>query len=135
MVVVALLLFALAAVAIATGVLGLIGKLPRNRFVGVTTEAALHSDDNFRIANRIAAPTSVGAGFLLFAGGLVALVAGGFAALGVAVLVAVVAIFTLGAGATAAARTVEPLMPPAPVGGCGSSCGGCSLRETCAPAN
>lgn len=135
MVVVALLLFALAAVAVATGVLGLIGKLPRNRFVGVTTEAALHSDDNFRIANRIAAPTSVGAGFLLFAGGLVALVAGGFAALGVAVLVAVVAIFTLGAGANAAARTVEPLMPPAPVGGCGSSCGGCSLRETCAPAN
>ncbi|MFF2085551.1 SdpI family protein [Nocardia sp. NPDC058176] len=135
MVVVALLLFALAAVAVATGVLGLIGKLPRNRFVGVTTEAALHSEDNFRIANRIAAPTSVGAGFLLFAGGLVALAVGGFAALGVAVLVAAVAIFTLGAGANAAARTVEPLMPPAPVGGCGSSCGGCSLRATCAPAN
>ncbi len=135
MVVVAFLLFALAAVAIVTGVLGLLGKLPRNRFLGVTTEAALHSDDNFRIANRIAAPTSVGAGALLFAGGLVVLVAGGFAGLGVAALVAVIAIFTLGAGANAAARTVEPLMPPAPVGGCGSSCGGCSLRDSCAPAN
>ncbi|WP_328711462.1 SdpI family protein [Nocardia salmonicida] len=135
MVVVALLLFALAAVAMATGVLGLLGKLPRNRFLGVTTEAALHSDDNFRIANRIAAPTSVGAGALLFAGGLVVLGAGGFAGLGVAALVAVIAVFTLGAGANAAARTVEPLMPPAPVGGCGSSCGGCSIRDTCAPAN
>ncbi|MFC9874700.1 SdpI family protein [Nocardia salmonicida] len=135
MVVVALLLFALAAVAIATGVLGLLGKLPRNRFLGVTTEAALHSDDNFRIANRIAAPTSVGAGALLFAGGLVVLGAGGLAGLGVAALVAVIAVFTLGAGANAAARTVEPLLPPAPVGGCGSSCGGCSIRDTCAPAN
>ncbi|MEU4414346.1 SdpI family protein [Nocardia salmonicida] len=135
MVVVALLLFALAAVAIATGVLGLLGKLPRNRFLGVTTEAALHSDDNFRLANRIAAPTSVGAGALLFAGGLVVLGAGGFAGLAVAALVAVIAVFTLGAGANAAARTVEPLLPPAPVGGCGSSCGGCSIRDTCAPAN
>ncbi|MFC9662840.1 SdpI family protein [Nocardia sp. NPDC127606] len=135
MVVVALLLFALAAVAIVTGVLGLLGKLPRNRFLGVTTEAALHSDDNFRLANRIAAPTSVGAGALLFAGGLVVLVAGGLASVGVAALVAVIAIFTLGAGANAAARTVEPLLPPAPAGGCGSSCGGCSLRDTCAPAN
>ncbi|MFD3510685.1 SdpI family protein [Nocardia sp. NPDC058666] len=135
MVVVASLLFALAAVAIVTGALGLLGKLPRNRFLGVTTEAALHSDDNFRIANRIAAPTSVGAGALLFAGGLVVLVAGGFAGLAVAAIVAVIAVFTLGAGANAAARTVEPLMPPAPVGGCGSSCGGCSLRETCEPAN
>jgi uncharacterized membrane protein len=135
MVVVALLLFALAAVAIATGVLGLLGKLPRNRFLGVTTEAALHSDDNFRLANRIAAPTSVGAGALLFAGGLVVLVAGGLASIAVAALVAVIAIFTLGAGANAAARTVEPLLPAAPTGGCGSSCGGCSLRDTCAPAN
>ncbi|GGK53172.1 hypothetical protein GCM10011591_26210 [Nocardia camponoti] len=127
-------MFALAAVAIATGVLGLLGKLPRNPILGVTTEAALHSDENFRIANRIAAPTSVGAGFLLFAGGLVALVANGFAALGIAVVVAVIAVFTLGAGANAAARAVEPLLPPAPVGGCGSACGGCSIRETCEPA-
>ena len=45
-------------------------------------------------------------------GGLVVLVAGGLAGLGVAALVAVIAVFTLGAGANAAARTVEPLMPP-----------------------
>ncbi|WP_063045747.1 SdpI family protein [Nocardia pseudovaccinii] len=133
MFVVALTLFVLAMVAIATGVLGLTGRLPRNRFVGVHTEAALHDEETFRIANRVAAPTSVAAGALLFAGGLVALAAGGFPALIVAVVTAMVALFTLGAGANAAARAVEELVPVQEIGGCGSSCGACSLREACAP--
>jgi uncharacterized membrane protein len=133
--VVALTLFVLAFVAIATGVLGLTGRLPRNRFVGVHTEAALHDEETFRIANRVAAPTSVAAGALLFAGGLVALAAGGFPAVIVAVLTAAVALFTLGAGANAAARAVEALVPAQEIGGCGSSCGACSLRDTCAPTN
>ncbi|MFC3963626.1 SdpI family protein [Nocardia jiangsuensis] len=133
MFVVALLLFAAAAVAVATGLLGLTGRLPRNRFVGVHTEAALTDDTTFRLANRVAAPTSVAAGFLLFAGGLVALAVGGFVALIVAAVVGVVAVFTLGAGATAAERAVEPLVPE-PVGGCGSACGACSLRSACEPA-
>ncbi|WP_433728945.1 SdpI family protein [Nocardia sp. CA-129566] len=135
MFVVALTLFVLALVAIATGVLGLTGRLPRNRFVGVHTEAALHDDDTFRIANRVAAPTSVAAGALLFAGGLVALAAGGFPAIVVAALTAAIALFTLGAGANAAARTVEALVPAQEIGGCGSSCGACSLRDSCAPTN
>ncbi|MFI6362929.1 SdpI family protein [Nocardia sp. NPDC050630] len=135
MFVVALALFVLAMVAIATGVLGLTGRLPRNRFVGVHTEAALHDEETFRIANRVAAPTSVAAGALLFAGGLVALAAGGFPALIVAVVTATVALFTLGAGANAAARAVESLVPAQEIGGCGSSCGACSLRDACAPTN
>ncbi|MFF0541242.1 SdpI family protein [Nocardia thailandica] len=135
MFVVAFLMFALAAAVIVLGVLGFVGKLPRNRFVGVTTEAALHSDENFRIANRIAAPTMVGGGAVLFAGGLVTLVAGGIPAAVVAAVTFVLAVFAMGAGANAAARAVEPLLPPAPVGGCGSSCAGCSLKSTCAPAN
>jgi uncharacterized membrane protein len=73
--VVALVLFVSAVVAVTTGALGLIGRLPRNRFFGVHTEAALSTDETFRVANRVAAPTSIGAGALLFAGGLVALVA------------------------------------------------------------
>lgn len=135
MFVVALVLFVPALVAVATGVLGLTGRLPRNRFIGVHTEAALHDDETFRIANRIAAPTSVAAGALLFAGGLVALAAGGVPALIVAVGTATVALFTLGAGANAAARTVAELVPAQEVGGCGSACGACSLRDTCAPTN
>ncbi|MFC8046713.1 SdpI family protein [Nocardia sp. NPDC057353] len=133
MFVVALLLFAAAAVAVATGLLGLTGRLPRNRFVGVHSEAALTDESIFRVANRIAAPTSVAAGFLLFAGGLVALAAGGVVALVVAAVVGVIAVFTLGAGATAAERAIEPLVP-AQTGGCGSACGSCSLRSTCEPA-
>ncbi|MEU7630200.1 SdpI family protein [Nocardia sp. NPDC049220] len=136
MFVVALFLFVLAVVAGTTGALGLTGRLPRNRFVGVHTEAALSNDETFRVANRIAAPTSLAAGALLFAGGLVVLAASGIVALLVALSVAVVALFTLGAGANAAAQRADVLAPPAAeVGGCGSSCGACSLREACQPAS
>ncbi|WP_406234541.1 SdpI family protein [Nocardia sp. NBC_01009] len=134
MFVVALVLFVLALVAIATGVLGLTGKLPRNRVVGVHTEAALHDEETFRIANRVAAPTSVAAGALLFAGGLVAMAASTVPALIVAAGTAVVALFTLGAGANAAAQAVADLVPAEEVGGCGQSCGACSLRDACLPA-
>ncbi|WP_280497822.1 SdpI family protein [Nocardia asiatica] len=135
MFVVALVLFVLAVVAVTTGALGLTGRLPRNRFFGVHTEAALSTDDTFRAANRVAAPTSIGAGALLFAGGLVALAASGIVAFVVAAGAAVVALFTLGAGANAAAQTAEAIAPPPSTGGCGSSCGACSLRDACQPAS
>ncbi|MEV0340982.1 SdpI family protein [Nocardia sp. NPDC050713] len=135
MFVVVLVLFVLAAVAIATGVLGLIGKLPPNRFVGVHTEAALTSEETFRIANRVAAPTSVAAGALLFAGGLVAFAAGGVVALVVGGATAVIALFTLGAGANAAGEAIAALVPAKDIGGCGQSCGACSLRDACQPAS
>ncbi|GAA5045751.1 SdpI family protein [Nocardia callitridis] len=134
MFVVALILFVLALVALTIGALGFSGRLPRNRFVGVHTEAALTDDQIFRVANRVAAPTSVAAGALLFAGGLIAMAAGGVVAVLVAVVTAVVALFTLGAGANAGAQTAESLAPPAPAGDCGSSCGACSLRDACEPA-
>ncbi|UAK33832.1 SdpI family protein [Nocardia asteroides] len=134
MFVVALVLFVSAVVAVTTGALGLIGRLPRNRFFGVHTEAALSTDETFRVANRVAAPTSIGAGALLFAGGLVALVAGGIAGLVVAAGAAVIALFTLGAGANAAAQAAEVIAPPPATGGCGNSCGACSLRDACQPA-
>ncbi|MBF6164220.1 SdpI family protein [Streptomyces gardneri] len=134
MFVVALVLFVSAVVAVTTGALGLIGRLPRNRFFGVHTEAALSTDETFRVANRVAAPTSIGAGALLFAGGLVALVAGGIAGLVVAAGAAVIALFTLGAGANAAAQAAEAIAPPPATGGCGNSCGACSLRDACQPA-
>ncbi|RJO76850.1 SdpI family protein [Nocardia panacis] len=131
MFVVALVLFVLAAVAIATGLLGLTGRLPRNRFVGVHTEAALASVESFRLANRVAAPTSVAAGALLFAGGLVTYVASGPLALAVPIVVGVLAVFTLGSGANAAAAAAARLAPVPAAGGCGSSCGACSLRDAC----
>ncbi|MGY2126434.1 SdpI family protein [Nocardia gipuzkoensis] len=135
MFVVALVLFVPAVVAVTTGALGLTGRLPRNRFFGVHTEAALATDDTFRVANRVAAPTSIAAGALLFAGGLVALAASGIVALVVAAVVAMVALFTLGAGANIAAQAADAIAPPPEIGGCGRSCGACSLRDACQPAS
>jgi uncharacterized membrane protein len=133
--VVALILFVLAAVAVVTGLLGLTGFLPRNRFFGVHTEAALRTDEIFRIANRVAAPTSVGAGLLLAAAGVIALVAGVIPGVVAAVPAAVIALFTLGAGAHAAERSIAGLAPAPEVGGCGQACGACALRDICQPAN
>ncbi|WP_159846422.1 SdpI family protein [Nocardia sp. CY41] len=134
MFVVALVLFVPAVVAVTTGALGLTGRLPRNRFFGVHTEAALSTDETFRVANRVAAPTSIAAGALLFAGGLVGLAAGGVVALAVAGVAALVALFTLGAGANAAAQAAAAIAPPPETGDCGNSCGACSLRDACQPA-
>ncbi|MEU1525253.1 SdpI family protein [Nocardia rhamnosiphila] len=135
MFVVAILLFVLAVVALTTGVLGLIGRLPGNRYIGVHTEAALRDESAFRAANRVAAPTLIISAALLSAGGLVVMAAGGFTGVLVAVGVLVIALFTLGAGANAGARAAEAIAPaPEPAGGCGGSCGGCSLKEMCEPA-
>ncbi|WP_307642509.1 SdpI family protein [Nocardia uniformis] len=130
----ALILFVLAAIAVVTGVLGLTGKLPGNRYFGVHTQEALASEEAFRLANRVAGPTSVGAGILLAAGGVVALVAGGIAAVAVPIVTVVIGFLTLGAGANAAAQAIAGLAPAAEVGGCGSACGSCSLRDACEPA-
>ncbi|MBF6244957.1 MULTISPECIES: SdpI family protein [Nocardia] len=134
MFVVALLLFLPAAVAVVTGVLGLTGTLPPNRFFGVHTEEALRTEEAYRVANRVAGPTSVGAGLLLAAAGAIALVAPVWVGLAAAAVALVVALFTLGAGVNAANDAIAGLAP-AEVGGCGNSCGACSLRDACQPAN
>lgn len=132
---VALVLFMLAAVAVATGVLGFTGTLPRNRFFGVHTDDALSTEETFRIANRVAAPTSFGAGLLLAVGGALALTAGPIAGLAAAVVAMAVALFTLGAGVNAAGSAIVALVPVREAGGCGSACGACSLRGACESAN
>ncbi|MFF3568526.1 SdpI family protein [Nocardia jiangxiensis] len=133
--VVALILFVLAAVAVVTGVLGLTGSLPPNRYFGVHTEEAVRTEQSYRLANKVAAPTSIGAGLLLIAGGVVALVAGPIAGIAAAVVAAVIALFTLGAGVNAAGQAIARLAPVAEVGSCGNACGACTLRDACQPAN
>ncbi len=132
--VVALILFLLAAVAVVTGVLGLSGTLPPNRFFGVHTEDAVRTEETYRVANRVAGPTSIGAGLLLAAAGAIALVAGIWVGVVATVVALVIALFTLGAGVNAATEAIAGLVP-AETGGCGSSCGSCSLRDACQPAN
>ncbi|WP_244976074.1 SdpI family protein [Nocardia huaxiensis] len=132
----ALILFALSAVAVVTGVLGLTGTLPPNRFVGVHTEEAMRSEDAYKLANKVAAPTSLVAGVLLAASAGVALMSGGVVSWIVPLLAVVVAVFTLGAGAAAAGSAIDKAFPAkAQVGGCGSACGSCSLRSTCETAH
>ncbi|MEC3958215.1 SdpI family protein [Nocardia sp. CDC153] len=131
MFVVALILFVFAAVAVVTGVLGFTGTLPGNRYFGVHSEAAVKSEAAFKLANKVAAPTSIVAGLLLAAAGMVALVAGGIPALIIAVVAVVISLFTLGAGAAAAEKALATAFPEEKVGGCGSACGACSLRDAC----
>jgi uncharacterized membrane protein len=133
--VVALILFVLAGVAVVTGVLGLTGALPPNRVFGVHTEEAVRSEEAYRLANKVAGPTSIGAGLLLVAGGVVALLAGPIAGIIATVLAAVIALFTLGAGVNAAGQAIARLAPAPEVGGCGNACGACSLRDACQPAS
>ncbi|WP_067830733.1 SdpI family protein [Nocardia inohanensis] len=135
MFVVALLLFVLAAVAVVTGVLGTTGTLPPNRFFGVHSENAVRSEETFKLANKVAGPTSLIAGLLLAAAGGVVLVGGGVASIVVPVVAVVIAVFTMGAGAAAAEKALDTQMPAPATGGCGSACGACSLRDACETAS
>lgn len=49
-----------------TGWRGLRGTLPRNRFAGVRTPAAMSSDEAFGLANRVAAPATMAGGAVTF---------------------------------------------------------------------
>lgn len=76
-VVVAVCVFALALMWVVIGIAGLRGVLRRNRFFGVRTPQTLSSDEAFRLANRVAAPGTIGAGVILVAGGLLTVGVGG----------------------------------------------------------
>ncbi len=135
MFVVALILFLLAAVAVVTGVLGWTGALPRNHYFGVHTEEALRTDEVFRIANRVAAPTSAAAGLLLACAGAVVAVAPVVPALSVTAGALLIAMFTIGAGASVAAKSIAGMAPAPEIGDCGNACASCSLRSTCDTTN
>ncbi|GAC54967.1 SdpI family protein [Gordonia amicalis] len=156
-VVVAVLLFALAGLWTTVGVRGLRGTLPRNRRLGVRTDETMRSDEAFRVANRVAAPGTLGASVILVLGAVATLaVDGGWSVLfGVVALVAALVIIGLvSAIGVRAAATVpaedagcsccsghdDAHSAEKPAGAesdaaadCGtSSCGACSLRGVCA---
>jgi hypothetical protein len=129
--IVAVILFVLAAVAITVGVLGLTGRLPGNRVFGVHTSAAVVSEEAFRVANRISAPTTLVAGGLLAVGGVSALLMGPLVGTVVAVVATGTALLAAGSGASLGARAAEAMRPAETVGSCGAACGSCSLRDAC----
>ncbi|GAA1483101.1 hypothetical protein GCM10009624_35410 [Gordonia sinesedis] len=72
-VVVAVCVFALALMWSVVGVLGLRGALPRNRWFGVRTPATLGSDEAFGVAQRVAAPGTLGAAVICVVGAVLTL--------------------------------------------------------------
>lgn len=130
--IVAVLLFVLALVVGAVGVAALTGKLPRNRWAGVRTTESLRDDDTFAMANKVAAPSILGAAVLLVAGGVAVLTLPTAAAVIAIVVTVGAALITAGAGGSIAAR-VAAAAKPADDAGCGTSCGACSLRGACEP--
>lgn len=112
----------------AVGILGLQGKLRRNRFVGVRTGAALRDEDTFQLANRVAGLPNLVAGLVALGAGLgTFLVPAAAVTVGVIGLVGALAIAV--AGGVIGHRAAEALpVPEAPkgCGGCACGGGGCS---------
>jgi len=110
------------------GYLGLTGKLPRNRYVGVRTAPAMRDDEAFQLANRVAGlPNLVAA--LVAVGAGTATVVNPDAALTVGIVGIVGAVAITLAGGVVGHRAAEAM--PAPVapkgcGGCACGGGGCS---------
>jgi uncharacterized membrane protein len=69
----ATVMIVLGALVITIGVLGWLGRLPRNRLAGVRTPTTLRSDSTFRVGNRAAGPATTLAGVLAIASGVTAL--------------------------------------------------------------
>jgi hypothetical protein len=131
MLIVALVLFVPAAIAVAVGAMQLTGTLPGNRAFGVTTAAAIRTESGFRLANRVAAPTTLAAGLLFAVGGAAALTMGTAVGSAVAAVAVLTALFTAGSGASMGSRAAEAMAPAEQVGSCGQACGGCSLKDVC----
>lgn len=108
---------------------GLAGKLPRNRWLGIRTDATLRDDETFRVANQVAAPTQIAASAALLLGGLVCLKLDGVAGIVVIFVAAAAALVLLTIGAATGIRTATAM--PDDAGACGNSCGACSLSGSC----
>jgi uncharacterized membrane protein len=110
------------------GYLGLTGKLPRNRYVGVRTAPAMRDDEAFHLANRVAGLPNLVAALVAVGAGTAAVVDPD-AALTVG-LVGMVGAVAITIAATAAGHRAAETMPvpeaPKGCGGCACGGGGCS---------
>ncbi len=110
------------------GYLGLTGKLPRNRYVGVRTAPAMRDDEAFQLANRVAGLPNLVAALIAVGAGTAAVV-NPDAALTVG-LVGLVGAIAITVAATAVGHRAAEAMPapeaPKGCGGCACGGGGCS---------
>ncbi|MFG1640547.1 SdpI family protein [Amycolatopsis sp. NPDC049252] len=115
------------------GVLGVREKLTREGGTGVRTQAALRSEEAFKLANRVAGMPTAAGGAISILSGLAGLAMPSTGGLVAAALGGVVAMFVLVAGGgvlgNRAALTVPAPAPAAPAGCSGCACGegGCGV--------
>ncbi|MBA8827710.1 putative membrane protein [Saccharopolyspora lacisalsi] len=103
---------------------GLHGTLPRNRFVGVRTPAALRNDEAFELGNRVAAPAMLAGGAVgVLSGAMLPLLPSTSSVVMVALIGAVGTFGLMTAGGVLGARAAQALPEPAnPCAGCAGSC-------------
>jgi hypothetical protein len=112
------------------GALGLLRRLPRNRFAGVRTANTLRDAEAFAVANHVAALPTLAAGGIALVGG-----AAGLSAPGPPLAVTLVAMASIGtvvltvAGGLLGDRAAGQL-PSARFAGCGGSCACCERATT-----
>jgi hypothetical protein len=112
------------------GVLGLTGRLPRNRYAGVRTAQTLRSDDTFAVGNKVAGLPIAVAGVVGVLGALAGWLMPNPVPAVVLALVGVLAI-TVGGGVLGnrAAAAVKDPEPELPAGCKGCACGGCGVFQ------
>ncbi|QQQ76442.1 SdpI family protein [Saccharothrix sp. 6-C] len=112
-------------VAFATiGLLGVRGRLRRNRFFGVRTKATLRDDETFALANKIAGVPNAAAGAIALVAAVAAAVNPALS-LVIGLVGLVGSIVVAGAGGVLGHRAAEALPEQAPAG-----CGGCACSGT-----
>ncbi|MBC2641040.1 MULTISPECIES: SdpI family protein [unclassified Rhodococcus (in: high G+C Gram-positive bacteria)] len=132
MLIASVVLFVLAVAVSGVAVAGLAERLPRNRWAGVRTPETMRDDQTFALANKVAGPTLLAAAGLLVIGGIAGILIGGVFGVGAVLVSVVAAALTAATGGSLGARAAAAV--PAPdTGGCGSSCGACSLKGACQP--
>lgn len=108
--------------------LGLSGKLARNRFVGIRTSASMRDEDAFRVANRVAGPPLLAAGFAMVAVGVLLPLLDGAVMRTLATLAGLVAAVVLNiAGGMLGHRAATAL--PVPMSDC-ACCGSSGLTDS-----
>lgn len=109
---------------------GLHGRLPRNRFVGVRTPAALRSDDAFELGNRVAAPATLAGGAVgVLSGAALPMLPSVSSVVVVAVIGLVGAFGLMTVGGVLGARASQALPAPTPASPCAGCAGGCALLK------
>ncbi|KAA2251355.1 SdpI family protein [Solihabitans fulvus] len=120
------------------GVLGLRGKLVRNRFVGVRTAAAMRGDEQFAMANRVAGLPLAVAGLVGLLGAVSAFSMPSTAGTVIAAVIGAVGMAAVSIGGGVLGHRAAEAMPTssAPAGCTGCVCGGggcgplAALRKT-----